>query len=107
MLPMPPRQENEPGAVLPRLDDTGNKGSGCHTQFSLVPYSARAYFSAIHNARRQHDTVSEMQSEDRKEGSRHHAELDPNHPDPVVRFNNRVVRQTVRLLSVLMILLIA
>lgn len=36
-----------------------------------------------------------------------HVELDPNHPDPIVRFSNRAIRHVVRLLSVLMIVLIA
>ena len=51
--------------------------------------------------------MSEERNEEHREASTHHPELDPDHPDPVVRFCNRAIRQSVRLLSVLMIVLIA
>jgi uncharacterized membrane protein (DUF373 family) len=35
-----------------------------------------------------------------------HTELDPHHEDPVVRYGNRVIRQGVRLLSVVMVAVI-
>ncbi len=35
-----------------------------------------------------------------------HVELDPNHPDPVVRSGNRVIRWSVRILALLMVVVI-
>ena len=45
--------------------------------------------------------------EGHRETPRLHVELDPTHPDPVVRLCNRAIRQMVRLLSVMMMVLIA
>ncbi len=43
---------------------------------------------------------------DRSENSGKHVELDPDHEDPVVRFSNRVIRQCVRMLSIIMVVVI-
>ncbi len=51
--------------------------------------------------------MSTTQGENPEQTKTFHVELDPNHPDPVVRFGNRAIRQTVRVLSLLMIVLIA
>ncbi len=46
-------------------------------------------------------------SNDGKETHTVHVELDPDHEDPVVRWSNRMIRHGVRVMSILMLIIIA